>query len=167
MGVAVKDRAELEFAWLFRSHFASIARTVNLVVADRSRAEDLTQDAFVQLWRNWATVEGYERPDAWVRRVAIRLAVRAAQRERLRPFLELRSRRLFEDPAPDPDLADAIATLAPMQRAAVVLYYLEDRTVADVADLLHVSESTVKQHLHRARRRLAGLLNEEVAEDVR
>jgi RNA polymerase sigma-70 factor (ECF subfamily) len=159
--------AELEFAWLFRSQFASIARTVNLVVADRARAEDLTQDAFVQLWRHWATVEGYERPDAWVRRVAIRLAVRAARRERLRPLLELRARRPLEDPPPDPGLADAIRTLAPMQRAAVVLYYLEDRSVVEVSDLLNVSESTVKQHLHRARRRLAELLKEEVTEDVR
>jgi RNA polymerase sigma factor (sigma-70 family) len=159
--------AELEFAWLFRTHFASVARTVNLVVFDRGRSEDLTQDAFEQLWRNWATLSGYERPDAWVRRVAIRLAVRTARREHLRPLLERRFRQPSEQTFPDPDLAEALRTLAPMQRAAVVLYYLEDRPVAEIAHILRVSDSTVKQHLHRARKRLAEILREEVTEDVR
>jgi RNA polymerase sigma factor (sigma-70 family) len=164
----VKAAAEPEFAWLFRSHFASIARTVNLIVFDRARAEDLTQDAFEALWRNWETLAGYERPDAWVRRVAVRLAVRAAHRERLRPALERIARRpAAEQTFPDIDLADALRTLAPMQRAAVVLYYLEDRPVAEIAHLLRVSDSTVKQHLHRARKRLAEILKEEVTEDVR
>ena len=60
----------------------------------------------------------------------------------------------------------AVAALAPMQRAAVVLYYWEDRPVAEIAELLGVSESTVKQHLHRGRARLASVLHEEVSEDV-
>ena len=73
---------------------------------------------------------------------------------------------LADDDLPDPDLASAVAALAPMQRAAVVLYYWEDRPVAEIARVLEVSESTVKQHLHRARHRLAGLLGEEVSGDV-
>lgn len=158
---------EQEYAWLFRTYFASIARTVNLVVLDRARAEEITQDAFVQLWRHWSTVAGYERPDAWVRRVAVRLAVRVVHRERLRPLLERRSRQPIEQPFPDPDLIQALRTLAPMQRAVVVLYYLEDHPVAEVAQLLRVSDSTVKQHLYRARKRLAEALREEVTDDVR
>ena len=54
-----------------------------------------------------------------------------------------------------------------MQRAVVVLFYWEDQSVFDIARALEVSESTVKQHLFRARARLAGLLGEEVADDVR
>jgi RNA polymerase sigma factor (sigma-70 family) len=101
------------------------------------------------------------------RRVAVRLAVRTARRERLRPLLERGFRRPIEQTFPDPDLADALRTLAPMQRAAVVLYYLEDRPVAEIGHMLRVSDSTVKQHLHRARKRLAEILKEEVTEDVR
>ena len=67
---------------------------------------------------------------------------------------------------PDVDLANAIATLTPMQRAAVVLFYYDDLPVADIARALVVSQSTVKQHLHRARVRLAALLSEEVSERV-
>jgi RNA polymerase sigma-70 factor (ECF subfamily) len=63
---------------------------------------------------------------------------------------------------PDPDLATAIGELSPMQRAAVVLFYWQDQTIFEVARALEVSESTVKQHLHRARIRLAERLGEEV-----
>lgn len=156
-----------EFDWVFRAHFASIARTVYLIVYDRGRAEDVTQDAFAQLWRNWSTLRGYERPEAWVRRVAIRMAVRDIRRERQRPDLERRSSYgVDHEQFPDPDLADAVRKLSPMQRAAVVLHYLEDRPVDEIADVLRVSGSTVKQHLFRARHRLADLLGEKVAGDV-
>lgn len=74
---------------------------------------------------------------------------------------------LTEDRLSDVDLARAMQTLAPMQRAAVALYYFDDQPVGEIARMLQVSESTVKQHLFRARRRLAGLLHEEVSEDVR
>ena len=69
---------------------------------------------------------------------------------------------------PDVDLARAVASLAPQQRAAVALFYLDDLSVDDVAHHLGVSTSTVKQHLFRARTRLAAMLTEtlEVASDV-
>jgi len=72
------------------------------------------------------------------------------------------------DELPDVDLAKAVTSLAPQQRAAVALYYLDDLPVADVAHHLGVSSSTVKQHLFRARRHLAALLSEtvEVSSDV-
>jgi RNA polymerase sigma factor (sigma-70 family) len=162
----VNAEVEEEFAWLFRAEFTSVARTVFLIVHDRGRAEDIAQDAFMKALQNWRTVSGYERPGAWVRRVAIRLAVRHAKRERLRPFLERDSTGPAYEQLPDPDVARAVATLAPMQRAAVVLYYWDDRPVAEIARVLQVSESTVKQHLHRARKRLVDLLSEEVTEDV-
>ena len=140
---------------------------VFLIVHDRGRAEDIAQDAFFKTLQNWRTVAGYERPDAWVRRVAIRLAVRQARRERLRPVLEREAQAPSYEHLPDPDVAQAVSALAPMQRAAVVLYYWEDRPVVEIARMLQVSESTIKQHLHRARKRLADLLSEEVTEDVR
>ena len=68
---------------------------------------------------------------------------------------------------PDPDVARSVGQLSPMQRAVVVLFYWEDLSVFDIAHTLGVSESTVKQHLFRARNRLADLLGEEVTGDVR
>lgn len=158
---------EDEFAWLFRAHFASVARTIRLIVGDGARAEEITQEAFVKLWQQWDSLAGYERPQAWARLVAVRMAVRDARRERTRPWREQRSSVPVAMPAPDPDLERALRTLTPMQRAAIVLYYYEDRPVAEIASALGVSESTIKQHLFRARHRLAELLTEEVTDDVR
>lgn len=158
---------EEEFEWLFRAHFTSVARTVRLIVGDSARSEEITQEAFAKLWAQWDTLAGYERPAAWARLVAVRMAVRDSRRERARPWLERRSDRQPQDVVPDPDLERALRSLTRMQRAAVVLRYYEDRPVAEVAAILGVSDSTIKQHLFRARHRLAELLREEVTDDVR
>jgi RNA polymerase sigma-70 factor (ECF subfamily) len=154
------DAAEAEFSWIFHEEFASIARTAYLILHDRTTAEDVAQEAFTRLFVNWAKVSQYERPGAWVRRVAIRLAVRHARRDRMRVLLL----RWVEPPrhepdASDPDLIRAIRTLPPQQRAAVVLHYLEDRPVAEIAGMLSCSPATAKVHLFKARRRLASLLD--------
>lgn len=156
-----------EYDWYFRACFAPVSRTVFLMVHDRALAEDVTQEALYRMLRHWRTVSGYERPEAWVRRVAIRIAVRELQRRAARPSKERLGQPVAHDELPDPDVARAVAELAPMQRAAVVLFYWEDRPVHEVAELLQVSDSTVKQHLHRARHRLALMLGEEEADDVR
>jgi RNA polymerase sigma-70 factor (ECF subfamily) len=150
-----------EFAEFFRDEFAAVTRTAYLVLHDRDAAEDVAQDAFAQLLKHWDTVSGYERPAAWVRRVAIRLAVRAARRDRLRDRLLAWISPPTEVMATaDPDLATAMRALPPQQRAAVALYYFEDRPVIEIADILGCSSSTAKAHLFKARKRLAVLLRE-------
>jgi RNA polymerase sigma factor (sigma-70 family) len=159
-----EDRADYE--WLFRATFARIHRSVTLILRDRDRAEEITQEAFLKLLENWRKVSGYEQPEAWVRRVAIRLAVREARREGWRFTKERETVHTSPVAEPDADLARAVATLAPRQRAAVVLHYYSDLPVLEVARILNVSESTVKQHLLRARQRLAHLLSEEASGHV-
>jgi RNA polymerase sigma-70 factor (ECF subfamily) len=168
-GDRIADAGEpLDFEALFRLEFPAIARTTYLIVHDHAVAEEIAQDAFLQLFRKWARVSRYERPGAWVRRVALRMAVRAAQREGRRPNLEQRAIGVApgEGATRDDEVLAAVSTLAPMQRAAVVLHYFEDRPVAEVADLLRCSPATAKVHLHRARHRLADLLGEEVDDDA-
>ena len=158
--------AEDGYTWFFRSEFAVVVRTVYLILRDQGRAQDISQDAFMQLFVHWSKVSRYERPEAWVRRVAIRMAIRERKRDRLRAFLE---RKTTEDTTPAViglDLEDAMAGLPVMQRAVVVLYYFEDRPSNEIAEILGMSQSTVRVHLSRARRRLAQILREEVNEDV-
>lgn len=158
-GIVVAHAAETgtDFGWLFREEYPRIVRTAYLMVGEREAAEDIAQEAFARLYARWARVSRYDRPGAWVRRVAIRLAARAIQRRRFIP--------LVEPPAVpagrDPDLHRALLQLPHAQRAAVVLHYLEDRPVDDVAALMGCSPSTAKVHLHRGRKRLAALLGEE------
>jgi RNA polymerase sigma-70 factor (ECF subfamily) len=148
------------YAAFFHAQFASVTRTIHLIVRDRARAEDITQDAFLQLLRHWPRISTYERPDAWVRRVAIRLAVRALRRDAF--WMNVRSLFLPRptETAVDVDVMEAIGQLPRAQRAAIVLHYYEDRPVAEIARLLGCSEPTARVHLHRGRRRLAELLRE-------
>ncbi len=158
----MRTSERVEFERIFRATYPSVLRTTFLVLHDRGRAEDVTQDAFLRLYERWRGVSAIEHPQAWVRRVAVRAAVRAAQQARLRTAPLPDDERPTWDDVPDVDLARAVAALAPQQRAAVALFYLDDLPVEDVARHLGVSTSTVKQHLFRARSRLASLLSESV-----
>jgi RNA polymerase sigma factor (sigma-70 family) len=157
------------FEDVFTREFPRVARTVHHIVGDRARAEEVTQDAFLALLRHWRTVAGYDRPDLWVRRVAIR----AAQRERHRAWRRVELERTtlgdqdVEPPTPAPEVLAAVRRLAPKQRAVVVLFYFEDRPMTEIAEIVGCSESTGWSQLHTARRHLAEALAEEVPDDVR
>jgi RNA polymerase sigma factor (sigma-70 family) len=164
-------RAEREaYEELFRACYPSVLRSVVLITRDRARAEEVCQEAFLALLQRWSVVSEYERPEAWVRTVAVRAALKTVRRDARRSVLEIVRHRpadhVMSIAWPDVDLARALADLPAKQRAAVVLHYLEDLPVADVARVLEVSESTVKQHLFRARHRLASALGEEVMDHV-
>jgi RNA polymerase sigma-70 factor, ECF subfamily len=161
----VRD-AEAEYSWFYRGEYPNVVRTVFLILHDRQRAEDITQDAFVQLYAHWNKVSHYEQPDAWVRRVAIRMAIRHIKRERMRAVLERETCSPSISPAVDVDLLRAMQELPVTQRVAVVLFYFEDRPIAEIEHILGTSEGAVKMALSRARHRLGELLEEEVNEDV-
>jgi len=158
--------ADTEFSLLFREAYPRVLGAVTVIVRDRGRAEELTQDAFEELLLRWTRIARYERPDLWVRRVAIRKAVRHAKREAARPAVEGAAAVIPIVRLPDLDLRSAIAALPPVQRATVALFYLEDLPVDEIASLLGRSAVTVRTNLHRARATLARTVGEEVADDV-
>jgi len=147
------------FDALYRDSFAIVERSARWVVGDTQLAREIAQDAFVQALVHWRKVRTYENPGAWVRRVAIRQAVRAANRTRDMPAFAATAAAPDQDRALD--VRAAVASLPPAQRAAVVLRYMHDLSVADVAHTLGCSDGTAKTHLFRARKTLAALLGEE------
>lgn len=151
---------EIEFSVFFRAEFGAVLRTVSLMLRDDARAEEVTQDAFIQLLKNWPKVSRYDRPQAWVRRVAIRLAMRVIRRDRLWAVARFKLAPAGASPGPSLDVADAIGRLSSSQRAAIVLHYYEDRPVVEIAAILGCAEPTARVHLHRARQRLRELLGE-------
>lgn len=149
-----------DFSIFFQREFPHVVRTVYLMVRDLGRAEEVSQEAFIQLLRHWKKVSSYDRPEAWVRRVAIRLATRSSTRERLRSMLERQTTVAPATEEPRPEVIEALRHLSPAQRAAIVLHYYEDLPIDEVADILDCSENTVKSHLHRGRNRLRMLLSD-------
>jgi RNA polymerase sigma-70 factor (sigma-E family) len=155
---------EQDYAAFFRAEFAAVLRTISLMLHDHGRAEEVTQDAFVQLLHHWPKVSRYQKPQAWVRRIAIRLAMRSIRRQRLISFVTLDLLTASVPSTTRLDVTDAVRRLPGSQRAAIVLHYFEDRPVAEIAAILGCAEPTARVHLHRGRNRLRELLGE--ADDV-
>jgi RNA polymerase sigma-70 factor (ECF subfamily) len=163
------DSAGPAFDALFRREFGPITRTAYLIVGDWEVAREIAQDAFVQVLRHWKKVQEMESPGGWVRRVAIRDALRSRRRDaRRRSLISSMSPALVaESSVGRPDVRAALLTLPRQQRAVIALYYLEDRPVAEIATLLGCSEGTVKTHLSRGRAALATQLGEEATDEPR
>jgi RNA polymerase sigma-70 factor (ECF subfamily) len=161
-------RDEAGFTRLFLGEYPSLVRELTLIVGDRHVAEEVAADAFEQALRQWRVVSSYERPGAWVRKVALRIAGRAGWRARRRRWIEQAAARpVATEPAPDLDLRVAVALLPMSQRTAVVLHHLAGWSARDIGEVLGCSEVTVRTHLHRGRGRLGELLGDrEVAVEV-
>jgi RNA polymerase sigma-70 factor (ECF subfamily) len=147
------------FDALYRDSFAVVVQSVRWIVGDAEVAREITQDAFVAALVHWRKVSSYDNPGAWVRRVAVRQAVRAANRARTQPAFPMAA--AASDGDLELDVRAAIAELPAAQRAAVVLRYMHDLPVAEVARTLGCAEGTAKTHLFRARKALAARLGEE------
>ncbi len=135
------------------------------VTGSHLAAEDLAQEALVRAYRQWGKLSSYDKPGAWARRVTINLALSARRRASSEVRAKLRLDRLGADralaSAPDQHhrLWAAVRSLPGGQRAAIALHYLEDRPVAEIAEILECAESTAKVHLHRGRSALAEMLS--------
>ena len=147
-----------EFASYVAARQHQFLRAAFLVCGDRALAEDLLQEAFVKLALRWDKIRS-ENPDGFVRTILYRDAVSTWRHRRREVLVDLvpERRRRGEDPDTSTmrvDLLGALDTLTPKQRAVVVLRYFEDRSVAESAEALGVSEGTVKSQTYAALERL-------------
>ena len=143
------------------------------LTGDRGVAEDVVQDAFLEADRKGDRIAGYDRPDAWVRRVVANMSVSAFRRRRgeLRMLTQLVARqdRVVPDLSPAA-LAfwQAVRALPKRQAQVAALFYLEDRPIADIAMILQMATGTVKKHLYDGRKALARTLDlDEVNDEPR
>lgn len=148
------------FRVLVERHRARAYALALRVLRSGADAEEVAQDAFVRAWAALPTFRGDAAFSTWLHRIVWRRAL-----DRL---AEAKARRRREDAvaseatlvaAPEHEAGGAaepfaerlLDTLSPQQRAAVVLFYFEDRSVAQAALVMGLPENTFKTHLHRAR----------------
>ena len=136
------------------------------VVGSHEAADEAAQEAIVRAWRHQARCRQPDQPLGWLRRIARNEAVRLAGR---RPNEVLVDELAAPTDAAETEeeletrllMAGVLRSLPPSDQELARLRYYEDLTCAKLADHFGLSEATVKVRLHRLRRRLKHILEEE------
>lgn len=151
---------DADFSEYFAARVQRFRRLAFGMCGDWHGAEDLVQATFIQLYRRWRRVRP-DTVDAYARRILLNLFLNGRRKNR---------RELVTSTPPDRaapqghdshdriDLERVLSDLTPRQRAMVVLRFLEDLSVAEVASLLGVAEGTVKSQTARGVEALRAVL---------
>jgi RNA polymerase sigma factor (sigma-70 family) len=145
----------LSFDDFYRREHRHVLGLAFVLTGNQWVAEDTAQDAFTAAFRQWRSIVAYDSPGAWVRRVTCNRAA-SVLRRRVREAKALvrlagRTKPYIELDEGDDAFWQAVRRLPPRQAQAVALYYMEDYSVREIAEVLDCSEGTVKTHLSRAR----------------
>ncbi|MCW2756662.1 MAG: polymerase, sigma-24 subunit, subfamily [Nocardioidaceae bacterium] len=153
---------DVEFTEFAVGSLRDLRRTAYLVCGDWHLAEDLAQDALIRVYRSWDRIERRESLAGYARRTTVRLAIDHARKPRRRERPGPVPDRVVTDATADlgerDEVTQALATLAPRQRACLVLRFHLDCTVAETARVLGCSEGTVKSQTSDALTRLRAAL---------
>ena len=146
------EQDQREFAEFYSAAWGDCLRIVTVSVGDRALGEDLVAEAFTRAWASWRKVRGLAEPRAWVIRCALNAHVSWWRRHRREVALGSRdaTATTSQDPGLDGSLVAALRRLPVRQRQVIALRLLLDLDTATTAEMLGMSGSTVRSHLHRA-----------------
>jgi len=163
------------FERVLRDHKDRVYGHAMRCLRDPDDAADVTQEAFLRLWRRGPDVDD-ERLGAWLTRVTHNLCIdRTRRRQTVHRYLGQPDPDALGDlaaatPEPaaavcdgDPDLEAALAQLPASSRSLILLHYWRGPRLRAIADSLGVTEGTLKVRLHRARKALRRLLDHPAA----
>jgi RNA polymerase sigma-70 factor, ECF subfamily len=160
---AAPEGAPREFDSFAREQRRALVAFAWTLTGDVGLAEDVAQDALHATWQAWDREGGLRHPEAWARQVVANRAAdrvrRAGRERRALGLVGARPDPTVDMPTTDHEFWDAVRSLPGRQAQAIALHYLEDRPVAEIAEILGCSPATVKVHLHRGRRALADALS--------
>ena len=166
-----KNNDQQAFYELYQKSYDSVYRTVKSMVKDEDTALDIVQDTFVKAFDNLYRLEKPENFPAWIKRIAVNKAKDWFKKKHEISFSQLSN---DEDYVPDfeddrvenlPEavidrnetarlIEEILGTLSDEQRIAIGMYYYQNMSVAEIAQLLDVSENTVKSRLNYGRKKI-------------
>lgn len=152
-----------EFSAFVAAASPQLHRKAWLLTTSAPAAEDLLQSALAKAYVNWRRVSAADDPTAYVSGIVLKTFLSDRRR---RSSTELVVADVPDHPTTGDDpllrltLLAALRTLAPLDRAVVVLRFWEDRTVDETAGLLHLSAAAVKNRSMRALAALRGQLTD-------
>ncbi|MFC1586069.1 RNA polymerase sigma factor [Fibrobacterota bacterium] len=142
-------------------------------LGNREDAKDVVQQAFLNLYEHRHEFQKSKSLKNWIYTITLNAArdfYRSKKRKNEVPMteqVETASNRKRESKVSDGIYAhEMLSTLAYDHREAIVLYYLEERSISEIATLLNISESLVKVRLHRARKKLIAEFVKKVPDEL-
>ena len=149
--------ARPSFDEFYSSAAARLVRHSYALTGDLADAQDIAQEAFARAWQRWSAVRDCDSPEAWVRRVATNLA--ASRWRRIRVARAAAGQPAHQQ-APEVStdtvaLVCGLRTLPERQRTVLVLHYMCDLSVDEIAAELGCPSGSVKSWLSRGRTALA------------
>lgn len=151
---------------LYDRHRQMVYRTALMITGDTQAADDLLQDVFLRLFRFAANFDLQRPLEPWLYRMTTNLSYDWVKRRRtlagslddLADWLSSGGKNPPYESVEQQDqwaqVQGAISSLPLNQRVVVVLYYLNDLSIQDIAEILEVPVGTVKSRLHYGRRAL-------------
>ncbi len=162
----MRDKSDQQrFETLLRDHFGIVFKVAGMYARGREDRDDLAQEISAQCWRSFASFDQRRAKfSTWMYRVALNVAISHARRRRrdmAEHFEPLEQRHLETTGIEAPPEADErlsalrvfLAELDELNRALMVLY-LEERSYAEMADVLGISETNVATKIGRIKQKL-------------
>ena len=156
---------------LYDRHRLMVYRTALAIANDPDSAADLLQDVFLRLYRFADRVDPSRPLEPWLYRVTTNLSYTYVKRrhrwfsplEDIAEWLVSNKKQtpqyVAEMDEESQQVHQAIASLSLQQRVVIVLYYINDLSLQEIAQILDVPEGTVKSRLHYGRKALKKHLN--------
>jgi RNA polymerase sigma factor (sigma-70 family) len=158
----------LSFEQFFMAEHVRLVAIAMALAPDRETAHDAAQETLARAFARWDRVRVLDQPGAWVRRILINLLIDNHRRRTHEQGAVLRLLAESSTSTSDADIEGFVALIRRLperQRVAVVLRYLDDLSIDDVAYSMNVADGTVKALLFKARRTLTAELSR--TEEVR
>lgn len=163
-----------EFRLLYDMFYSRIYRDAYFITKDSHLAQDALQETFVKAYKHMNHLEDKERIGAWLSTIATRTAIdlvrkRKGNRELLSEDLTIQEKnfpnltadiaKIVENNAAKDELLNVIYELKEEYKEIILLRYIHEMTVKEIAFYLDLNESTVKTRLHRARHNIKKVID--------
>jgi RNA polymerase sigma factor (sigma-70 family) len=170
----IKSTTGEDFERIYRELAPLVYRTAWGVLGSREDAEDVLQIVFLKLLRREFPPDRQKNPKGYLYRAAVNSSFDVLKARQRRPALLLNDEERGQTPAASPQapfdeslherLYDAIGRLKPSAAEVLILRYMNNKSVAEIAAALGVSQTVIAVRLFRARARLRKLLKACVGE---
>lgn len=157
------------FAPLLEKYSRSVFSLIVKIVGNREDAEELTQDVFMKAFRSLSSFREESSFSTWLYRIAYNTAISATRKKQVPSVAleEMAIREAGEDPEDAPDretllsrLEKALGLLPAEEHVMILLFYMQEKSVDEIAQISGMTTSNVKTKLFRTRKKLLNMMKE-------